>query len=127
MHYTLNLTSPVNHTDSNCLIGKVKCEGYGGFELQDNARYSQIIKAVGSVTVVQQLPNLLGFLLNLIRGESAILHDPVGEACWRAQSYIAGGINPLYPGTGRSTLDLARSNYACGEVINSRAIVGLLI
>jgi hypothetical protein len=127
VHYTLNLTAPIDKKEYNVLIGKVQCNGYAGKEFREKARYSLIMEAAGSQDSVQQLPSLVGFLVNLIRGRSPILYDPVGGACWKARSYIAGGINPLYPGTGRSNLDLTRSNYACPDVRYGRKIIAALI
>jgi hypothetical protein len=115
MHYTLNLTEPLSRLDYAVMIGRVNCAGYAGREFRERPQYALLMEAAAAAAVVQQLPSLAGFLVNLIRGEAPILFDPVGEACWRAPSYIAGGLNPLYPGTGRCLLDIARANWACAD------------
>jgi hypothetical protein len=127
IHFTLNLTESVNRSDYDVLIGKVQCGGYSGKEFREKPQLGLMMEAVGAVDVVQQLPSVVGWLVNLIRGEAPMLFDLVGNACWRARSYIAGGINPLYPGTGRSNFDLTRSNYACSEVKETREIIQKLI
>jgi hypothetical protein len=127
MHYTLNLTDAIERKEYNVIVGRVQCAEYAGREFKDKSRYALLMEAAASATVVQQLPSLAGFLANLIRGEAPVLYDMVGGACWKARSYIAGGTNPLYPGTGRSALDLARSNTACPDAAYARKVIANLI
>jgi hypothetical protein len=108
MHYTLNLTSPLERSADRAIVGTVECGEFGGPPLAENARLPAMLHAAGAAGVAVQLPSLVGFLVGLIRGEAPTLYDAVGRACWRARSYVAGGVNPLYPGAGRSPLDLAR-------------------
>jgi hypothetical protein len=115
MHLALNLSDPVPREEYDYLVGKINCEKYQGETIGVKPRYDEILSAVRAHTVIELLPSMGGLMINLIRGQAPVLYDQVGGACWNAQSYLAGGINPLYPGTGRSTLDLSRCNEACPE------------
>lgn len=77
--------------------------------------------------VVQNIPNFVWFMINLIRGRAPKLCSRVGHQCWPARSYLAGGVNPLYPGTDRSNLDISRSVSDCGDPRSLQDLVDLLI
>jgi hypothetical protein len=68
-----------------------------------------------------------GWLASLIRGIPALLYDPVSGACFKAHSYLAGGVNPLYAGNFRNLGDLARANTWCGDHAVTRRLLGNLL
>lgn len=125
MHLTLGGPEIGNETDYAVLWGSVKSTISGS--KVDPKDLQAILFAATAPTFVHKLPDLGGFLVNLVRGRSPVVCDHVGGSCWRAKSYLAGGVNPLYPGTGRSTLDIARSNEACANTTRTRNLLEMII
>ena len=89
--------------------------------------YLQIIEAASAEEVICKIPSFRGFIVNLIRGRAPILCDDVGQSCWTARSYLAGAINPLYPGKRRSIMDIARSNEDCGDAEHVRRLLKIMV
>jgi hypothetical protein len=108
MDLTLNLSNPVKRPLHNCRVGKAECNKYPG-----KPSYSELFMAAEPKYAVELLPSIGVLGLNVIRGDGPILRDQVGRGYWKASLYLAEGINPLYPGTGPSSLDLA--NEACSD------------
>lgn len=132
MHLTLNLSTPLNRSQNNYVYGKmdksIKCETDNNEQIDKFCPISDVMKASSGNNFVHQLPNACSWLINLIRGQSPYLYDNVGKGCWKAKSYMAGGVNPIYPGTNRGINDLTRFNEECigADAITRRMMKSLL-
>ena len=119
IHLTLNLSYPLNFTTYSVFQGPKKpknCGNYAGTEVQKNPDIYTILNSANASDIIHPIGNTYGWMINLIRGIPPILYDNVGNACWKANNYIAGGINPIYPGTSRSNNDFSRSNLECTNI-----------
>ena len=119
IHLTLNLSYPLNFTTYSVFQGPKKpknCGNYAGTEVQKNPDIYTILNSANASDIIHPIGNTYGWMINLIRGIPPILYDNVGNACWKANNYIAGGINPIYPGTSRSNNDFSRSNPECTNI-----------
>lgn len=121
VHFALDLNESYSFAPLNEPVN-VNCPEGPGAKLRAKPTFHELLNA-SRAPVIQKLPDFTAFIINLIRGRAPTLCDLVGHSCWKARSYIAGGVNPIYPGIGRSTLDISRSTHECGD---TRAVQDLI-
>lgn len=132
IHLTLNYTDPLgNRTNYAVFQGQLppskSCEIYNGLSISDKCDFKTMIEASRSSTFICPYASIQGWLITLLRGTSPVLYDKVGNGCWKAKSYLAGGINLIYPGIERSILDLARSNLECPNTTLTKQYLPILL
>lgn len=133
IHLSLNLSYSIdNYTNYAVFQGPKRpdppsCGDVAGALISNKCDAQTMIEASKASNFVMPLANLQGWIINLIRGTSPYLYDNVGKGCWRAKSYLAGGINPIYPGKGRSELDIARSNIECPNTTITKKYLKILL
>ena len=133
IHLALNLSYSIdNYTNYAVFLGSKRpdppaCGNIAGALISNKCNAQTIIESSKASNFVMPLANLQGWLINLIRGTSPYLYDNVGKGCWRATSYLAGGINPIYPGKGRSELDISRSNIECYNTTITKKYLKILL
>lgn len=133
IHLALNLSYSIdNYTNYAVFQGSKRpeppiCGNIAGALITNKCNSQTMIEASKASNFVMPLANLQGWLINLIRGTSPYLYDNVGKGCWRATSYLAGGINPIYPGKGRSELDISRSNIECPNTTITKKYLKILL
>ena len=122
-HYALNLTSEVKQTNENISLEE------NAMNYFDNAIYSDapdLIGAIGCNGVVYRIGDDAGWMISLLRGRPSILYDPVSKSCFKAKSYFAGLLNPLYPGAAEDNI-LSRVNKFCGNHNITRDLLANLL
>ncbi|KAK8885045.1 hypothetical protein M9Y10_044173 [Tritrichomonas musculus] len=133
IHLALNLSYSLdNYTNYAIFQGTKKpdppsCGNVAGALISNRCDAQTIIEASKASNFVMPLANLQGWLINLIRGSAPYLYDNVGKGCWKAASYLSGGINPIYPGKGRSELDVSRSNIECPNTTITKKYLKILL
>ena len=125
VHFTLNLNESYSFAPLDEPVN-VNCPEQPGAKLPSKPAFHEILNA-SRAPIIQKLPEFTAFIVNLIRGRAPTLCDGVGHSCWKARSYIAGGVNPIYPGTGRSMLDISRSTHECWDTKVVQDIIDHLI
>jgi hypothetical protein len=108
VHLALNITAPAPRTGAALALGGAPC-------LPGAAPAPErVLPIVRSADLAFALGDYRAWVLSLARGLPPLLHDRVSGACFRAHSFLAGGVNPLYAGVYRSESDLADANVFCG-------------
>jgi hypothetical protein len=126
-HLALNLTEGLQRNgaafatvEAPCIVGAQQAvleEGLAG----------EVLEIAGSREFAFQLGDFRGWIMNLVRGLPAVLYDGVSGHCFRPRSYIAGGVNPLYPGVHRSDTDINSANFFCGTHRYTRSSLAHLL
>jgi hypothetical protein len=124
----LNLSQPLTKDGPNCAAPELfHCMNAFVEATFESTSFTNFIETLNAKEVGFVIGTERGWIASLIRGVPAWLYDPVSGACFRAHSYLAGGVNPLYAGSFRNLGDLARANRWCGDhAVTKRLLTNLL-